>query len=76
MIPEWAEELAWLLAGEEERIALRCAAVTFINRERRDFQAECAPAYRILIVEGSGVNDWSVLWGTDQALNYLGYHQG
>jgi hypothetical protein len=76
MAPDWADELAWLLAGEEERIPLRHAAVAFINSKRRDFQAECSPADHILIVDGSGVNYWSVLWGTDQLLNYLGYDQG
>ncbi|MFT3775937.1 MAG: hypothetical protein QM820_62125 [Minicystis sp.] len=76
MAPEWADELAWLFTGEEERVPLRPAAVAFINGERRDFQAECSPADRILIVQESGVNHWNVLWGTDQRLNHLGYDQG
>lgn len=76
LAPDWAGELAWLLAGEEQRIPLRGAAAAFINRERRDFQAPCAPADRILIVADSNVNSWGLLWGTDQLLNYLGYDQG
>jgi hypothetical protein len=35
----WRGQLIWLLTGVEERIPIRPAAVRFINRARREFQA-------------------------------------
>jgi hypothetical protein len=72
----WAEELMWLLTGEDGPAAPRAAAIRFINSERRPFQAECHSASRILFQADSNVNDWTVLWGNDAQLNYLGYSQG
>jgi hypothetical protein len=72
----WLGALIWLFTGETERIPIRPAAVRFINRERRDFQTECAPTSRILFGYESDVNDWVVVWGDDSRLNYLGYAQG
>jgi hypothetical protein len=72
----WLGDLIWLLTGDTERIPIRPAAVQFINRERRDFQAECVPASRMLFGYDSNVNDWAVIWGDDARLNYLGYSQG
>jgi hypothetical protein len=72
----WRGQLIWLLTGEEEGIPIRPAAVRFINRERREFQTECAPPSRILFGYESDVNDWVALWGDDTRLNYLGYSQG
>jgi hypothetical protein len=71
-----AEELRWLLCDDEPWASPRLAAIRFINRERRTFQAECHPASRILFMESSDVNDWQALWGDDLQLNYLGYSQG
>ena len=72
----WAMDLIWLLTGEEDQVLVRPAAVQFINKHRREFQAECVPSSRILFGHESDVNDWSALWGDDTRLNYLGYSQG
>jgi hypothetical protein len=72
----WLGELIWLGTGKKESTPIRPAAVQFINRERREFQTECAPASRILFGYDSDVNAWVVLWGDDTWLNYLGYDQG
>jgi hypothetical protein len=72
----WLGELIWLVTGKKESTPIRPAAVQFINRERRVFQTECAPASRILFGYDSDVNAWVVLWGDDTWLNYLGYDQG
>ena len=72
----WADDLVWLLSNEQEPLALREAAVQFINRTRCTFQAVCDTTHRILFADGSNVNTWSVLWGDDTRLNYCGYDQG
>jgi hypothetical protein len=72
----WAEVLIWLLTDEEEQVPIRPAAIQFINRHRRPFQAECDPSCRILFGYESDVNDWTALWGDDARLNYLGFSQG
>jgi hypothetical protein len=72
----WIGDLIWLLTGEEERVPIRPAAVQFVNEQRRTFQTDCLLTSRILISHQSDVNDWSVLWGNDTWLNYVGYSQG
>ena len=73
----WLRDLIWLFTGEQEGTTpIHSAAVGFINRERREFQTECAPTSRILFGYESDVNDWRALWGDDGRLNYLGYSQG
>jgi hypothetical protein len=72
----WAAELVWLLTSEEAEAPIRPAAVSFINQNRREFQAECVPSNRILFRHESDVNSWTILWGDDNRLNYLGYDQG
>jgi len=68
--------LIWLLTGAERQFPIRPAAALFINRQRREFQAERVPSARIQFGHGSDVNDWVALWGDDRRLNYLGYSQG
>jgi hypothetical protein len=73
----WAKELLWLFIWQEDRLLpLRPAADRFINEQRREFQTESTPANRVLVGHPSDVNDWTVLWGDDTTLNYLGYSQG
>ena len=73
----WIDELVWLFTDDEDTlIPLRELAVQFINRERREFQAECHPQQRILFADGSGANWWVALWGDETMLHYLSYDQG
>jgi hypothetical protein len=72
----WAGDLIWLLTDEEEEVPIRPAAIQFINRHRQDFQAKCDSSSRILFGNESNVNCWSVVWGDDTQLDYLGYDQG
>jgi hypothetical protein len=70
------ENLLWLFTGKEDAIPLGLAAVQFINQERRHFQPSCTSSSRILIGDQSDVNDWVVVWGDEQWLNYLAFSQG
>jgi hypothetical protein len=74
--PEWADDIVWLLIDEEEPIALRDAAVQFINHKRRAFQSPCHATHQIFFTSGSNVNAWTALWGDDTQINYCGYDQG
>jgi len=72
----WAEDLLWMIHGDEQPSPIREAAMKFVNGKRRPFQDERAPGSRLLFKSDSDENYWAVIWGTDAHLNYLGYSQG
>jgi len=71
-----AEEFNWLLTSEDDAVATRSDAVTFINDYRRSFQRACVLTDQILFEQGSDVNTWVVFWGDASVLNYIAYDQG
>ncbi len=74
--PAYAEEFLWLVCGEDTSLELRAAGAAFINRGKRAFQTECRASDKILFDPCSGVNDWLVIWGTDDVLNCMAFSQG
>lgn len=72
----WAEDLLWLINDDDEPILPHEATVRFINSKRQAFQSKCVPTSWLYFEEESNINDWTVLWGDDTQLNYLGYSQG
>jgi len=73
---EWAEEFLWLIRSDDDSSPVRARAVKFVNSERKPFQEECTTESRLLFHRNSNVNDWSVCWGSEAQLNFLGYSQG
>ena len=74
--PVLAEDFLWLVCGDDPPPESRAAAAAFINSRRREFQAECHASDKILFHPSSGVNDWFVIWGTDDVLNCMAFEQG
>ena len=72
----WSEEFNWLIYGNDEFHSLADAVVSFINKERKEFQDVCTPGMTVLFQACSNVNDWAALWGTQDRLNYLAFSQG
>jgi hypothetical protein len=73
----WARAFLGLINGAEQPSRIREAAIEFVNSKRKPFQEECAlRESRLLFAYNSNVNDWAVIWGTVDHLNYLGYSQG
>ncbi len=72
----WSEEFNWLIYGDDAFHSLADAVESFINKERNEFQDECMRGMTVLFQACSNVNDWAVLWGTPDRLNYLAFSQG
>jgi hypothetical protein len=74
--PALAEDFLWLVRGDDTSSESRASAVAFINSEKREFQAECRASDKVLFSPESNVNDWFVLWGTEDVLHCLAFSQG
>lgn len=72
----WSEEFIWLICGDDGYPSINDAAVSFINAERKDFQAKCTHKMTVLFQACSNVNDWAALWGTGTRLHFLAVSQG
>src|SRR5262245_21116225 len=74
--PAFAEGFLWLVRRNSIGLEARVAAVAFINREKREFQAACRVSDKILFSLESDVNDCFALWGTDDLLHCLAFSHG
>ncbi|MEZ6095275.1 MAG: hypothetical protein R3C03_13760 [Pirellulaceae bacterium] len=72
----WSDEFIWLIAREELVRSLDESVVAFINEERRDFQDVCTSSDTVMFRNCSNVNDWAVIWGFQNRLNFLAFSQG
>jgi hypothetical protein len=74
--PDWGEDFAWLVSGNESPSDIGADCCNFISTNKKMFQDSVTLENTFLFTDESNVNTWCVVWVVEDNLNYLSFDQG